>query len=134
MSTPALEKPSAAGPAEGEPAGAAAPPPPDKRNAPRLDLERPVQIIVGDAPPIPCSLSDVSKSGARVMVADPAAVPDEFELLLKNDLRKWCKVMRRAEKHVGIKFVAPPQPAPSVVPADAPAEATAKTPTDTQPA
>ena len=134
MSTPALQRPSAADPPEG--VGAAAPAPQDKRNAPRLDLERPVQIIAGDAPPIPCSLSDVSKSGARVAVADPAAVPDEFELLLKNDLRKWCKVMRRSETHVGIKFVAPTQPAPSVVPADAPAQAdvTSEAKTDAKPA
>jgi hypothetical protein len=93
----------------------------DKRNAPRLDLERTVQIIAPNAAPIACTLSDVSKSGARLAVSDPSAVPDEFEILFKDDLRKWCRVMRRSETHVGIKFVHRPQSSPPVVPEDAPA-------------
>jgi hypothetical protein len=94
----------------------------DKRNAPRLDLERPVQIVGLNTSPIVCTLSDVSKSGARLAVADPSAVPDEFEIQFKDDLRKWCRVMRRSEKHIGIKFVHRPQPSPPVVPSDTPAQ------------
>jgi hypothetical protein len=56
-------------------------------------------------------LSDVSKTGARVAVADPSALPDEFVLSLKDDLRKWCRIVRRSENHVGVKFIAAPEPA-----------------------
>jgi len=97
----------------------------DKRDAPRLDLERPVQIVGLNGAPVACTLSDVSKSGARLTVAEPSAIPDEFEIRFKDDLRKWCRVMRRSEKHIGIKFVHRPQPSPPVVPSDAPAQADA---------
>lgn len=94
----------------------------DKRNSPRCDLERPVQIVLADGPSITCALSDVSRSGARIYVSDPAALPDEFEIVLKDDIRKWCRVMRRLDKHVGVKFIArsdtAPQ-APSIVPESA---------------
>jgi hypothetical protein len=97
--------------------------PQDKRAAPRRGLERQVHIEAADGSSIPCSLSDVSKSGARLAVSDPAALPDEFMLCLKDDLRKWCQVVRRSDKHVGVKFIAAPQPlAPPVVPSDAPVE------------
>jgi hypothetical protein len=102
-SSPASQKRPTAAAGKGAPSGQ------DKRNAPRLDVERAVQIIAGDAAPIPCSLSDVSRSGARLLVADPAALPDEFMLLFRDDLRKWCRVMRRDAKHIGIKFIAAPQ-------------------------
>ena len=118
MSNPALQKTSPKASQKGpHPDGAKQPAGQDKRNAPRLDVERAVQIISGDAPPIPCSLSDVSRSGARLAVADPKALPDEFMLLFRDDLKKWCRVMRRDAKHVGIKFIPAPQP---TTPTDAP--------------
>ncbi|MGZ5803781.1 MAG: PilZ domain-containing protein [Xanthobacteraceae bacterium] len=98
----------------------------DKRTAPRVDLERPVQVIRGDAPPLACVLSDISKTGARLTVADASSLPDEFEILFKDDLRKWCRVMRRSEKHVGIKFIHRPQTSPSIVPAETSAPADVK--------
>ncbi len=119
MPNPTLQKAPATGNPSPAPSGKTVPN--DKRNAPRLDVERAVQIIAGDAPPIPCSLSDVSRSGARLAVDDPKALPDEFMLLFRDDLRKWCRIMRRDAKHIGIKFVAPPESAaPSLVPKQTP--------------
>jgi hypothetical protein len=82
----------------------------DKRRTPRLEIERTVHALT-DATSISCKLSDVSKSGARLTLDAASSLPDEFELLLKDDIRKWCRVMRRSEKHVGIKFIAAPNPA-----------------------
>jgi hypothetical protein len=90
---------------------------------PRRELERSVQMIVEGAAPVACVLSDVSRSGACIAVADPRTVPDEFVLLLKDDLRKWCRVVRRLEKHVGIQFIASPQTASPPIAPEAPATA-----------
>ena len=108
----------------------------DKRRTPRLPIERNVHALIGETTQIPCKLSDVSKSGARLTLDAASSLPDEFELLLKDDIRKWCRVMRRSEKHVGIAFIAAPKPAdtptksasPPLAPQDSPETAPPVTP------
>jgi hypothetical protein len=80
----------------------------EKRQTPRLPIDRTVRIALGDGTQIACAMSDVSKSGARLGLEDASKLPDEFELMLRDDLRKWCRVMRRSETSVGIKFIATP--------------------------
>lgn len=85
----------------------------DKRQTPRLPIERTVHAVLDDGAHMECTLSDVSRSGALLSVDDAEKLPAEFELVLRDDLRKWCRVMRRSEKGVGIKFVAAPQSTPA---------------------
>jgi hypothetical protein len=101
----------------------------DKRQTPRLDIEKVVHILNGETR-IACKLTDVSKSGARLGLDDSAGIPEEFEIVLRDGLRKWCRVMRRSEKQIGIKFIAPPTAktdtpavvdAPSITPESSPA-------------
>ncbi|WP_068023988.1 PilZ domain-containing protein [Rhodoplanes sp. Z2-YC6860] len=58
--------------------------------------------------PTAVSVADVSETGAKLVVKDPASVPDEFLLRLRPDLRKWCRVVWRGAEEVGIEFIAPP--------------------------
>jgi hypothetical protein len=60
--------------------------------------------------PTACSVADVSETGAKVVVKDPASLPDEFLLRLRPDLRKWCRVVWRGAEEVGVEFIAAPDP------------------------
>ena len=54
----------------------------------------------------PWSLIERSEGGARLLVDDPARVPDRFTLVQKGQvtmLRK-CRVVWRSDSHVGVKF------------------------------
>lgn len=55
-----------------------------------------------------CVMADLSATGARLQVQQPAALPDEFILLLSHtgQLRRKCSVTWRAETEVGVKFLA----------------------------
>jgi hypothetical protein len=53
-----------------------------------------------------CLLFDISQSGARIEIDEPAAVPDEFILYLSHSgsARRGCKVMWRKQRQLGVKF------------------------------
>jgi hypothetical protein len=55
-----------------------------------------------------CVMADLSATGARLLVKQPATLPDEFILLLSHtgQLRRKCSVTWRAETEVGVKFTA----------------------------
>ena len=56
----------------------------------------------------PWSLVDCSQNGARLLVDDPARVPDHFTLVQKGPVAAlWkCRVMWRSATHIGVKFEA----------------------------
>lgn len=91
----------------------------EKRRDHRQTLKYPAKIDLGDSsPPLPCLLSDVSASGARVMVENPDKIPDRFNLLLAADhgSHRRCKVMWRNENQLGLAFIKPPAPKPNARP------------------
>ena len=57
---------------------------------------------------IPCLIIDISEQGARLQVADDAAVPDSFELAVPvaADIvdRRAAEVRWRRETMVGLRF------------------------------
>jgi hypothetical protein len=55
-----------------------------------------------------CVMADLSATGARLQVKQPATLPDEFILLLSHSgqLRRKCSVTWRAETEIGVKFTA----------------------------
>lgn len=65
-------------------------------------------IITGTEPPRPCTVSDVSESGARLKVDKPDQLPEKFYLLLTTSgkTRRLCRVVWRSKKDAGVKFVA----------------------------
>ncbi len=83
----------------------------DKRANPRREITRPARIELGDGTTLDCALSDVSQNGARIALDNAAAVPEEFVLVLRDDLRRHCRAMRRADNSLGVMFIAEPRAA-----------------------
>ena len=73
-----------------------------------------------DAPPVSCTLVDVSEGGARIEVAEPARLPEEFSLILIEDAAhvRRCRIIWRGDNEIGISYLEPyartgQRPAPS---------------------
>jgi hypothetical protein len=61
-----------------------------------------------------CVVSDVSAGGARLTLAAPTDISDEFTLLLRKDgaARRHCRVIWRSNKHIGLQFLIASQESP----------------------
>jgi hypothetical protein len=55
---------------------------------------------------VPCTISDVSATGARLTTKYPRSLPNEFHLALNADLMRKCRVMWRNRNQVGVSFLA----------------------------
>jgi len=75
----------------------------------RQHERRPIDLVVEVQAPIKCVLTDVSELGARLAVDCATVLPNEFMLVLNNELRRWCRVKWRSDGHVGVEFVAMPE-------------------------
>jgi hypothetical protein len=52
-----------------------------------------------------CFVKNISPNGARLMVARPAAVPDQFKLQVRGaKLQPNCMVRWRRGKEIGVQF------------------------------
>ena len=73
----------------------------DLRKSPRFEVHYLGQIDAGAAvTPVNCIICDISATGAKLTVG-AHEVPDEFMLVL----RRRCRVIRRSDGQVGVKFV-----------------------------
>lgn len=65
-------------------------------------IERPA-----DGSEIPCTIHDVSQTGARLSLDDTADVPDAFVLRLSfgRQALRHCAVMWRSEASLGVRFI-----------------------------
>ena len=80
----------------------------DRRSGRRQDLRYLARIeSLADGGEVPCTLLDVSQSGARLMVRDPGVVPDEFLLRLAvgRQALRHCIVVWRDGATLGVRFV-----------------------------
>jgi hypothetical protein len=59
-----------------------------------------------DSPALPCAISDISDSGARLNLKDDVELPDRFFLLLTANgaARRQCRLIWRDGTTVGVKF------------------------------
>lgn len=59
-----------------------------------------------DTPPVTCSISDISQTGARIVLEREEKLPDTFMLLLtpNGDARRHCRVIWRDGLNVGVQF------------------------------
>jgi len=78
----------------------------EKRTVPRRDIQRAAKIELHDGTTVDCTLADVSQTGARITVSDASTLPEEFTLVLRDDLRRRCRAIRRGDNSLGVKFVA----------------------------
>ena len=87
----------------------------EKRRAPRKPLRYPGEIDAGDGSPLrKCLLSDISDTGARVLIENPKDVPDRVMLMLGHErgARRKCKVVWRETKELGLEFIKEPMAKP----------------------
>jgi hypothetical protein len=63
-------------------------------------------VISHEAWSVGCTVADISVGGARLLVARPEAVPDQFELTTDlSSSPRQCRTIWREDGEVGIEFV-----------------------------
>jgi PilZ domain len=76
----------------------------ETRIAPRYRVMKPAQIEYG-GDKIPCTVRDLSITGAALEVVDPTRIPAKFTLVVPEDgLKLPCRVVRRTEFRIGVAF------------------------------
>jgi hypothetical protein len=76
----------------------------ETRVAPRYRLAKPATIEVAGAK-IPCTIFDLSITGAALDVSNLVIIPANFTLVVKDDgLRLQCHVVWRRPFRVGVAF------------------------------
>jgi PilZ domain len=77
------------------------------RKNPRQNFHYNTRIFIDkDQPPIACSISDISHSGARLTLKEEQELPEAFTLLLtpNGGARRHCRVVRCDGLIVGVQF------------------------------
>lgn len=97
----------------------------DNRFAPRRKSDIPAQIFLESASQsLPCMIRDMSTTGAKLDLRDGWDNPfrsslshlDRFWLIVRMDRVMYdCKIIRRGEKELGVKFMSAPRPMPATV-------------------
>jgi hypothetical protein len=78
------------------------------RKNPRQPLHYTALILTGGKiPPRACAISDVSRSGARIVIDADNELADRFTLVLSRNgnTRRLCRVIWRTGTNVGVEFV-----------------------------
>jgi two-component system cell cycle response regulator len=81
----------------------------EKRAAPRNRTVRNGKIVFANFTMIlDCTMRDISHPGAKVIAVQPAAVPDQFRLILITDqVMRDAKVVWRKGREIGVEFEGP---------------------------
>jgi hypothetical protein len=77
----------------------------EKREHERRKIERYVRVIRADGVQVTCELADISRSGARLGARDVSAIPNEFILVIDEDIQRRCRVVGRDDKFVRCVFI-----------------------------
>jgi hypothetical protein len=81
----------------------------DKRKAPRRRVLKEGKIVFADAMRvIDCTIRDMSKDGARLLIANTIGIPDTFSLYEKSTgLLYPTSIVWRQSNALGVKFEGP---------------------------
>jgi hypothetical protein len=82
----------------------------EQRRSARHSTRCPAWIEFDDhTPPKSCILVDVSEGGARIEVASPNELPEEFSLILVEDVAnaRRCHIIWRADGQIGVSYLEP---------------------------
>ena len=52
-----------------------------------------------------CTIVEISNTGARLLPADPALLPNEFDLLISPGKRVQCEAVHRSANEIGVRFL-----------------------------
>lgn len=83
----------------------------DKRRSPRRRIFKGAWAAFNDRHcSIPCTVRDISETGARLLAEGTVNVPDTFELIVDLDgTEANCEVVWRKGKEIGVKFIGAPR-------------------------
>jgi PilZ domain len=97
----------------------------ENRFAPRRGSTIPAQIYFdGTVTSVPCMIKDMSTTGAKLLLREGWDNPfksdvsemERIKLVIRMDRVMYdCKIMRRTETELGVKFLAAPKPMTKVV-------------------
>jgi PilZ domain len=80
----------------------------ERRHARRRMLKSGLICFNARSSSLPCTVRDISDNGAKLTVADPFAVPAEFELYIELDgLLVSCAIAWRRATAIGVFFTSP---------------------------
>ena len=82
------------------------------RRKPRRNFQYNASVLLdGTSPPRPCAISDISETGARILLQAECELPERFILLLtrSGEARRHCRLVWRNGLSAGVSF---PTPAP----------------------
>jgi hypothetical protein len=80
-------------------------PPIQQQNARRTVFIKAMLLREGQSH-LPCTLVDISNSGARLLVEDASEVPNRFTIVMTEQgvPRRLCRLVWRGENDVGVTF------------------------------
>ena len=84
------------------------------RRKPRRNFHYNASVLLdGTSPPRPCAISDISDTGARIMLENECELPERFILLLtrSGEARRHCRLVWRDGLAAGVEFPTPPSEA-----------------------
>jgi hypothetical protein len=84
----------------------------ERRGSPRRRVLKGAIIAYGDRKiTLPCTVRNLSATGARVRIEASVSAPDSFILFIEMDgIEVDCEVIHRSDKDLGVKFVSPKRP------------------------
>jgi PilZ domain-containing protein len=86
-------------------------PRPDRRLTPRRRVLKGGVVAFNDHySSLPCTVRDISDTGARLRIDGSMNAPDKFDLIIEIDgLEVPCEVVSRKAGEIAVRFVAPPR-------------------------
>jgi PilZ domain len=90
-------------------------PRPERRQAPRRRVLKGAIVAFNDRrSTLPCTVRDISDTGARLRIDGFINAPDTFDLIIEIDgLEVPCEVVSRKAGEVAVRFVSPPHMVPA---------------------
>lgn len=82
----------------------------ERRKFPRTEVNQPAYISSGGSV-MHCTVLNISPEGCAIEVGEPAFVPDQFRLVMANDVAavRGCQIVWIQGHRIGLAFVDLPQ-------------------------
>lgn len=78
----------------------------ERRKSRRIPTSKKATILYrNNACRMPCSVVEISKSGARLRPTEPMLLPNEIELLFAPSTKIRCEVIHRTGDEIGVHFL-----------------------------
>ena len=78
--------------------------PKERRKQPRLVVNRTTTWRTERVGPRQCLITNISADGARLFTED-VAVPEQFDLVIAENVSRRCQVMWRLGGEIGVRFL-----------------------------